>query len=186
MTHPGEISEAETRETACINTEAPSPRVLRWRRLDAAAFGLIYGGITALALLMKMSAHPDTVLSSAFALFGSVLAIVLAKAFAEVMSDAIETQTRITRARFRRAWDHAKTTLIAANLPTLLFLAAGLGLFSPASAIALSQLYCVTLLALVGARVGWRLDAAVSSALLGAMFSGGVGLALALSKYVIQ
>lgn len=157
-----------------------------WARLDAAAFGLIYGSVTVLALLISMGAHPGGPLKSAAALFGSIAAISLAKAFAEVMSDAINARARITRQAFAHAWDHARTTLIAANLPSLLFVAAWFGLGTTESAVALSQYYCIALLLLVGARVGWRLDGALLSAILGALFAGGVGLALASLKFLLH
>jgi len=157
-----------------------------WQRLDSAAFGIIYGSVTVLALLMAMGSHPGSALTSAAALFGSILGIALAKAFAEVMSDAIEARARISRQAFARSWAHAQTTLIAANLPTLFFIAAAAGLGTTGSAIALSQVYCIGLLMLVGGRVGWRLDTSWLSAVLGALFAGGVGLALALLKHVIH
>lgn len=158
----------------------------RWSRLDDASFGLIYGSVTALSLLMAMGLHPEAAVTSAAVLFGSVLAIALAKAFAEVMSDAIATRERITRQSFARSWHHARTTLVAANLPTLLFLFAGFGVLTLEGAIALSQLYCIALLMLVGGRVGWRIDTSWRSAALGALFAGGVGGSLALMKYAIH
>lgn len=157
-----------------------------WQRVDMASFGMIYGSVTVLGILMAMGAHPDAPLPSAAILFGSVLAISLAKAFAEVMTNAIDKGERITRQSFSHSWDHARTTLVAANLPTLFFVAAEFELWTVHTAVMLSQFYCVLLLMLVGARVGWRLDNAYLSAALGALFAGGVGLALALMKFVIH
>lgn len=157
-----------------------------WAKIDAASFGMIYGSVTVLGLLMAMEAHPDEPLVSAASLFGSVLAISMAKAFADVMSTAIGTRQKITRKMLASSWHHARDTLVAANLPTLFFLAAALGVWSVALAVALSQLYCTVLLMLVGARVGWRVDGSVLSALLGTVFAGGVGLALALLKVLIH
>lgn len=157
-----------------------------WARADSSAFGMIYGSVSVLGLLMAMAAHPDAPLTSAAVLFGTVLAISMAKAFADVMSTAIDTGQRIRREALVRSWRHARDTLVAANLPTLFFLVSALGLWSVALAVSLSQLYCTVLLMLVGARVGWRADGSVLSALLGAVFAGGVGLALALMKYVIH
>lgn len=158
----------------------------RWARVDDASFGMIYGSVTVLALLMAMAAHPEEPLTSAVVLFGSVLAISLAKAFADTMSGAIETRRPIRRGALSAAWHHARDTLVAANLPTLIFLAAAAGLWSADRAVALSQLYCTLLLMLVGGRVGWRVDGAVASALLGALFAGGVGVVLALLKFAIH
>lgn len=167
-------------------TSEPTDREGVWSSLDAAAFGIIYGSVTSLALLMAMSAHPDGPLASAAALFGSVLAIALAKAFADVMSTAIDTGEKITRKTIAASWHHARVMLVAANLPTLFFVAASFGLWPFAMAVTMSQAYCTVLLMLVGARVGWRIDGTVRSAFLGAVFAGGVGLALALMKYVLH
>lgn len=157
-----------------------------WQRVDMASFGMIYGSVTVLGLLMAMGAHPDEPLDAAAVLFGSVLAISLAKAFAEVMSNAIETRERITRQALSKSWHHASTTLIAANLPTLIFLASAIGLWTVDRAVSLSQIYCTALMMLVGGRVGWRLDGSGISAILGALFAGGVGLGLALLKYLLH
>mgnify|MGYP000550182300 CR=1 FL=1 len=78
-----------------------------WQRLDSAAFGIIYGSITVLSILMAAGSHPEAPLKTAAILFGSVLAITLAKAFAELMAHAIETGERITRHVWRAAWNHS-------------------------------------------------------------------------------
>ena len=56
---------------------AGSPRSGLWQRIDGAAFGLIYGAVTVLALLMAMGAHPSGPLEMAVVLFGSVLTLVI-------------------------------------------------------------------------------------------------------------
>ncbi|MCU0907489.1 MAG: hypothetical protein MUF73_08590 [Rhodobacteraceae bacterium] len=157
-----------------------------WARVDAAAFGMIYGSVTVLGLLMAMEAHPESPLRAAAVLFGTVLAISMAKAFADVMSTAIDSGQRITRQAVALAWHHARDTLVAANLPTVFFLVAAGGLWPVGTAVSLSQVYCTVLLMLVGARVGWRVDVRVLSAVLGAVLAGIVGATLALLKFVIH
>jgi hypothetical protein len=51
-----------------------------------ASFGLIYGSILVLSLLMAMDEVRDGPFEAALVLFGSVLAVTLAKIFAEVLS----------------------------------------------------------------------------------------------------
>jgi hypothetical protein len=157
-----------------------------WSRVDASSFGMIYGSVTVLGLLMAMEAHPERPLVSAVVLFGTVMAISIAKAFADVMSGAIETGQPISRGALRLSWHHARDSLVAANLPTLFFLGSALEFWSPSSAVKLSQLYCTLLLMLVGVRVGWRVDGGLPSAFMGALFAGGVGVALALLKFAIH
>jgi len=157
-----------------------------WQRFDRAAFGLIYGAITVLSIAMGVADHSEVPFDTAAMLFGSVLAITLAKAFAELLSHALDFKKHITRMDWRDAWRHSRPTLAVANVPTLLFIMAGFGWVLPETARTLSQGLCVFLLAALGARVGWVLEGNVLSAVLGAVFAGGAGLALALMKFVIH
>ncbi|WP_371055411.1 hypothetical protein [Rhodosalinus sp. K401] len=60
-------------------------------------------------------------------LFGPVLAVTCAKAFAGVVSEEIGRGGKSPRANFRSASRHARPTLIAANPPSLMLRAAGFG-----------------------------------------------------------
>jgi len=157
-----------------------------WHRLDHAAFGIIYGTIMVLSILLAQGSHPSLPLETAVVLFGSVLAITLAKTFAEFLGHALEAKERMTRDSWRAAWRHSTPTLSVANLPTALFLAAWLGWIEPDTALLASQVLCVTLLAMLGARAGWILDQRVIPAILEALFVGGIGAILSVFKYVIH
>ncbi|TNF59762.1 MAG: hypothetical protein EP307_09730 [Rhodobacteraceae bacterium] len=157
-----------------------------WARLDGAAGGLIYGAIMVLAILMAMEGHMGAPFETAVILFGSVLAITLAKAFAELLGEALGSGQRMKRGAIRSAWRHSYPTLAAANVPTLLFCAAGLGWIGTADAFDTAQVFSIALLSLVGARVGWILDRSVVSTILGSAFAGGIGLAIAVLKFVIH
>lgn len=157
-----------------------------WGRLDKAAFGIIYGAIMVLAILMAQGSHPKPPLETAVVLFGSVLAITLAKAFAEFLGHALDARERMTRHSWRAAWNHSTPTLVVANVPTVLFLLAWLGAIEPLIALVASQILCVALLALLGARAGWVLDHHLVPTILGALFVGGIGVLLSVVKYVIH
>ncbi|MCG6556906.1 hypothetical protein MB818_01745 [Ruegeria sp. 1NDH52C] len=157
-----------------------------WQRLDRAAFGIIYGAIMVLSILIAAGHHPQAPFETAAVLFGSVLAITLAKAFAELMANALDTGERITRLSWRKAWTHSAPTLAVANFPTLFFVLAGLGWFSADLASMLSQVTAVLLLAVLGGRAGWVIDRKASAAVLGSLFSGAIGLGLAVLKYLIH
>ncbi len=157
-----------------------------WQRIDNAAFGIIYGAIMVLSIMMAAGEHPEAPSKTAAILFGSVLAVTLAKAFAELMSHALATGNRLTRDAWRAAWDHSSPTLAMANLPTLLHIGAALGLLSAAGAAVLSQWVCIALLAVLSARVGWVIDGKIMPAVLGGLFAGGIGAALALMKFLIH
>ena len=153
-----------------------------WQRLDNAAFGIIYGAIVVLSALMAGGSHPEAPLQTAVILFGSVLAITLAKAFAELMAHAIGTGERITRQAWGAAWRHSRATLAVANVPTLLFVAAAAGWLPLETAVLLAHSVCILLLVTMGARAGWVIDSRVVPAILGGLFAGGIGAALSLIK----
>ena len=110
----------------------------------------------------------------------------LAKAFAELMAHALDTGERLTRGAWRKAWRHSAPTLAVANLPTLFFVLAGFGWISAELASMLSQVVAVLLLAVLGVRVGWVIDGKLLPAILGGIFSGSVGLGLAILKHLIH
>ncbi len=157
-----------------------------WQRLDRAAFGIIYGAIMVLSILIAAGHHPQPPFETAAVLFGSVFAITLAKAFAELMAHALDTGERMTRDAWKNAWRHSSPTLAVANLPTLFFIFAGLGWISADLASTLSQIVAVLLLAVLGVRVGWVIDGKLLPAILGGLFSGSVGLGLAILKHLIH
>jgi len=158
-----------------------------WQPLEKAAFGLLYGAIMVLSLLMALGETPKAPFEPALVLFGSVLAMTLAKAFAELLSHAIETGERLLTAKaFQAAWAHSHPTLMVANVPTVSFVAAGLGWLTMDAATTLSQAFCVGILALLGARVGWVISRGWWLSIGGALFAGGLGSALAFMKYAIH
>jgi hypothetical protein len=157
-----------------------------WAPIDRSAFGLVYGAITVLSILMAMGDHPEAPYEAAAILFGSVLAVTLAKAFAELLAHALETGERVTRRGWRAAWRHSTPTLAVVNLPTLFFIMAGLGWITVETAVQLAQVVCIVVLMVVGARVGWVIDKRPLPAFAGMLFAGGIGLALALLKYLIH
>lgn len=160
---------------------------LDWLPVERVAFGLIYGAILVLSLLMAAGENTDMKVKTALVLFGSVLAVTLARGFAELVAHAIETGERmLTRRALCSAWNGSHPTLAVVVLPTALFLAAGLGLCSAGLATVLSQAYCIAILVLFGARVGWVICHGPWLSIAGAFFAGGIGSALAAMKYVLH
>jgi hypothetical protein len=166
--------------------KVPGPRI-GWRPLERIAFGLIYGAIMVLSLLMAMNEAAGSPFDMAIVLFGSVLAITLARAFAELLSHAIQTGERVlTRQALLTAWRGSHPTLSVANLPTALFVAAGLEWLTVGQVVIVSQVYSILILVLFGARVGWVISRGPWLSVGGAVFSGGIGVALAAMKYLIH
>jgi hypothetical protein len=160
---------------------------LAWGPVHRACFGLIYGSILVLSLLMAMDELRDGPFEAALVLFGSVLAVTLAKIFAEVLAHGIETGERILTAKaFGAAWQHSLSTLLVANVPTAILALAGLGWLSVQTATGLSQLFCIFVLFVRGARVGWVINHTWWLPIAGALFAGGVGVGLAAMRYAIH
>lgn len=158
-----------------------------WKPIDEAAIGLIYGAIMVQSLLMALEETADAPFRPAIVLFGSVLAVTLAKAFSELLAHALQTRERIlTPKAWVAAWRSAKPTLAVANLPTLAILLAGVGWIDFSSAVAVSQVYCVAILVVLGARVGWAINPKSWLPVGGAAFAGGTGSALAALKYMVH
>jgi len=160
---------------------------LAWGPVHRASFGLIYGSILVLSLLMAMDEVRDGPFEPALVLFGSVLAVTLAKIFAEVLSHGMETGERIlTSKAFRAAWSHSHSTVLVANVPTAIFVVAGFGWMDVATATAIAQVFCVFVLVVLGARVGWVINHSWWLPIGGALFAGSVGVGLAAMKYAIH
>jgi hypothetical protein len=158
-----------------------------WNALDEAALGVIYGSILVLSILMALEEVPVAPFRPALVLFGSILAVTLAKAFSELLAHAVQTHEKIlTQASWVAAWRQSRATLAVVNLPTLAILAAGLGWIDFHSAVSVSQAFCVTMLAILGARVGWSIHPNSWLPIAGAFFVGGIGTGLAVLKYVIH
>ncbi|MEJ6404061.1 hypothetical protein [Yoonia sp. 2307UL14-13] len=168
-------------------TDEREGRLARWiEQIEHNAFGAIYGAITVLALLMAMGHSATDPITTAAILFGSVLAITRAKAFAQISADAAHHRAAFGWAEVRAGWRHAQPTLIAANIPTLLIALAATGAYSAETAIDLSQVFAILLLAVYGFSIGWVIYRRVLPGLLHGAFTGAIGLALALLKFVLH
>lgn len=160
---------------------------MSWKPLERVAFGLIYGAIMVLSLLMAAGESTEAKVKTAMILFGSMLSVALARGFAELVAHGIETGERIMTARaLCAAWHNSHPILVVAVFPTLLFLAAAFGLCSAHAATMLSQVYCVAILVLFGARVGWVISRGLWLTITGALFAGGIGSALAVLRYLLH
>ncbi len=158
-----------------------------WKPIDQSALGLIYGAILVLSLLMALEETSTTPYRPALVLFWSVLSATLAKAFSELLAHGLRTRERLLTGRaLASAWGRSRSTLTVANLPTLVILAAGHSLIDFTAAVALSQVFCIAVLGVLGARVGWAIRPKSWLPFGGAAFAGGIGSALAALKYAIH
>ncbi|WP_155847381.1 hypothetical protein [Asticcacaulis sp. AC402] len=136
---------------------------------------------------MAIGDRAQITLRPAVVLFGTMLAVTLARAFSEVLANAIRTGDRIlTFSAMKMAWAQSLPSLIVATPPTLLILVFGLGLYKYSYAVFSAQVYCIAILIIIGARAGWAIRPRSWMPLAGATFVGSIGAALALLKYTIH
>lgn len=166
---------------------SPVLPVIAWKGLEKASFGLIYGAIMVLSVLMALEFQPNAPFRPAFILFGSVLAMTCARALAVLLAHAIETGERVlTVTAIYAAWSGGQSMISVANVPTALFVAVGLGWLPATVAFLISQAFCVFLLMILGARVGWIVSRDRWHPVIGAVSVGSLGFALATLKYAIH
>lgn len=154
--------------------------------IDDAAFGVIYGSVTVMGVLAATNPDHLDPLRMAVTLFVTVLAVTLTKAYADLASTVLKTRTAANRTLVRAAWEHSRTTLIAANGPTLAMLLCAAGLLGLESALILAQVLAIGLLVFYGGRIGWRLYNRVNPMILGGAFTGAIGLGLSFMKAALH
>lgn len=164
----------------------PSRLDARIFRIEKNAFGVIYGSVTVMALLMATGHGDGGALKTAVILFGSIFAIVLAESFAKISSDAVQQRQSFGWAEVRHGWHHSRPTLIAANIPTALIAGSSLGIYSFDTAIAFAQISAISLLAVYGYSIGWVIYRRSVPGLLHAAFTSGIGVSLAAVKYMLH
>lgn len=158
----------------------------RVARIQHNAHGVIYGSVTVMALLLATGHGNNGALETATILFGSIFAIVLAETFAKISSDAAHKRQPFGWADVRAGWNHSRPTLIAANTSTLLILVSLTGLYDLHTGIVLAQVSAIVLLTLCGFSIGWVIYGRALPSIGHGAFTGGIGLVLALVKYVLH
>jgi hypothetical protein len=156
------------------------------KTIDDAAFGVIYGAVTVMGVLAATDPDHLDSFHMAVSLFVTVLAVTLTKAYADLASTVLKTTTPANRTLVHAAWAHSRTTLIAANGPTLAMLLAAAGLYSTNTALILAQVLAIGLLIFYGARIGWRLYHRLLPMIFGGAFTGVIGLGLSFLKAVLH
>ena len=156
------------------------------RHIDDAAFGFVYGSITVMAFLMAVHRPIEEPGRLALVLFGTVVAVAVAKAYAEICERTLQSGNAADWAAIRASWQHTQTVLLAANGPALALALSAAGLWDPEFAFALAQLFAIGALSYFGARIGWRVRRRIGSAIVGASVTGGLGLSISLLKHTMH
>jgi len=153
-------------------------------KVDEAAFGVIYGTITVLSLLMATHQPIEDPLRTALVLFGAVLAVALAKAYAEICERMLAEARAANASDFASAWRHSRTVLLAANAPAACLLIAAMGVWSVDGGFVLAQVTAIGSLVYFGGRIGWRIRQSVLSMLAGAGVTATIGVVISATKYL--
>jgi VIT1/CCC1 family predicted Fe2+/Mn2+ transporter len=156
------------------------------RLIDDAAFGVVYGSITVMALLMTMHPPIENPGRQALILFGSVFAVALAKAYAEICERMLKSGNAATWDDVRAVWQHSQTVLLAAKGLAVVFALAALSLIPSETAFVLALVLAITLLGWFGGRIGWRIKATPFSVIVCAALTGGLGFLVTLLKFTLH
>lgn len=165
---------------------AMSMLTARIARIEHNAFGVIYGSVTVMALLMATGHGSKNAIETAVILFGSIFAIVLAETFAKISSDAVRKRQSFGWSEIRQGWQHSRPTLIAANIPTLLIAASAMGIYDYRTGVVFAEISAISLLAIYGYSIGWVIYGRILPGLLHGAFTSGIGLSLALIKFALH
>lgn len=114
--------------------------------IDEAAFGVIYGAVTVMGVLVATRPEGLNSLVMAGILFTTVLAVALTKAYADLASTTLQSGRHADKSVIAQSWAHSRTTLIAANGPTLAMLLSAAGLYAVDVALILAQICAIALL----------------------------------------
>jgi hemolysin III len=146
----------------------------------------IYGSISVLAVVLVMQEHPPGVARAAATLFGTSLAIALAEAYSETIAEMLAQRRNLDLREASEIWRSAQPILFAANIPTVLVLAAAAGLFSVDDALNVAEFAIYVSLFIWGARVGQLLHDSWWRILLSALVTVAIGLLIGLIKVVFH
>ncbi|MEO0382976.1 MAG: hypothetical protein AAF234_05420 [Pseudomonadota bacterium] len=146
--------------------------------INEAAFGVIYGSISVMAVLMALHPPVENTGRVGLVLVATVVTVALAKAFAELCEQMLATGQELSFADVTTVWHHSRTVLLAANAPAAAFFLAWLGLYSAQLALILAQALALGLLVYFGGHIGWRVRGTVVGVLAGAAVTGALGLLL--------
>jgi hypothetical protein len=143
----------------------------------------VYGAIVVLALLLALEQHPPGPVQAALLVAGTVLAVLVAETYAELLGLEVSLGRPVSRAERRDKLRDLGVMTVAAEGPVLVFLLAGLGLIDEARAFRLAVWITIGMLFLEGFLARRMAGRSLSASLRSACAVGGIGVALAVFKH---
>ena len=141
-----------------------------------------YGAIVVLALLVAMGDHPPGPMRAALLVAGSVLTVLAAEVYAEVLGMEFDLGRTATRGELLNEMRKFAPITLAAEAPVVVLLLSGLGLFAEGLAFKLATWLTVGLIAAEGYLARRLAGRSVPASLRSACVLGGLGVLLAVAK----
>jgi hypothetical protein len=146
----------------------------------------VYGAILVLALLLALQQHPPGPFYAAVLVAGSILAVLAAEAYADLLGVEIDRGGPPTRQQRREKLRELAVMTAAAEGPVLFLVLAGLGLISEVLAFRLAVAITIALLFLAGFLARWLAGRSLWASLQSSLVAGGLGVALAIFKHFVH
>lgn len=141
-----------------------------------------YGAIVVLALLVTMSDHPPGPMRAALMVAGSVLTVLAAEVYAEVLGMEVDLGRTATRGELRNELRKFAPITLAAEAPVVVLLLSGVGLLAEDLAFRLAIWLTVGLITAEGYLARRLAGRSVPASLRSACVLGGLGVLLAVAK----
>jgi hypothetical protein len=164
------------------------PRVVRAgdHSLGHYAARSVYGAILVLAMLLALQHHPTGPFHAALLIAGTVLAVLAAEAYADLLGLEIDSGGLSTREQRREKLRDLAVVTGAAEGPVLVLVLAGLGLIGEDRAFRLAVGITVALLFVAGFLARWLAGRSLWTSVQSSLVAGGLGVALAIFKHFVH
>ena len=144
----------------------------------------VYGAIVVLALLLAMKEHPPGPWAAAGLVTVSVLAVLAAELYAELLGLEIDLGRAATRAEQRAKLHELGPITLSAEAPVAVLVLAGLGLIDEKRAFDVAVIVTIALITVDGFLARRLAGRTVTESLRSAVFLGSIGVALAVVKQI--
>jgi hypothetical protein len=143
----------------------------------------VYGAILVLALLLALQKHPPGPYNAAVLVAATLVAVLAAEAYADLLGLEIDLGRPVTRGERRAKLRELGVVTVAAEGPVAVFLLAGLGVIEDDLAFRLAVWMTIGTLFLAGFLARWLAGRSLLASLASACVTGGIGIALAVLKH---
>lgn len=142
----------------------------------------VYGAILVLALLLALQQHPPGPFHAALLVAGTILAVLAAETYADLLGVEVDMGRPPTRDQRREKLRELAVVTGAAEGPVLVLVLAGLGLMDKQLAFQVAVWITIGLLFLAGFLARWLSGRSFWASLQSSCAVGGLGIALAIFK----